>query len=1466
MDDTSDAHDVLLNQLADEFAARQRAGERPRLEEYCDRHPALAEDIRALFPALVELERAKADIGPELAVTAAPPMTNLGDFRLLREVGRGGMGVVYEADQVSLGRRVAIKLLPFGVLRDPTKRRRFEREAKAAAKLHHTNIVPVHGFGEHEGTPYYVMQYIPGLGLDAVIDELARSPAGGRTPDPTQSGDRAATSEALARSLVGRPDAAPDTLPDSQAGPAPVSLGSSGVHLPGRSGSSVSGSSVSGTTYWESVARIGVQVAGALAYAHRVGVLHRDIKPSNLLLDMDGIVWVTDFGLAKADDSDDLTHTGDLLGTLRYMPPEAFDGKFDARGDVYAIGLTLFELIALRPAFEEGDRNKLVKQVTTGDPPRLGKLRQDAPRNLVTIVEKATEKDPARRYPTAAALADDLQRYLDGRPIAARRATEVERVWMWVRRRPAMAGLVAALVLCLAGGSVVSTVFAVRAEGFARDAEFRERQAKDNQDRAEANERDAIEQGKRADQNLYHAEMPLAVQAWREHRGLPNMRALLNHWLPRGDGPDRRGWEWFYVNSLPYQSLRTLTEGTAGVGRRPCTVAWNAATRRLAEGTAEGRIRIWDADREQTTLTLTAPPPTVLYHGTRWLDWSRDGGKLAAGGHGGAVTVWEIPSGRKLREFPGNNSAIISVAFNADGTRLATWAQSGFVQIWDVLENRLSDQVLHAGSTATAGAWSPDGLSVATGRYDGTVSVSAPRAGAKIDTFQAQVDSIYHVAWSPDGTRLATTSANDFFVNVWDVAEQKTVLPPLRHSHGITVIAWEPTGHRLATGSMDETIKVWDAATGHEETTLRGQRANVVSLAWGPDGRLASGGSDGSLRVWDSVHDQESGTLPGHAGQATAVAWSAGGERLASAGNDGVVRIWDPTARREVQPLRGHDRAQIEPQFGLIRSLAWNPDGTLLASAGLDGVAKVWEVASGREVFATSADRGAVWSVAWNAGGTRLAVGSQDGSIRIVEGLPLAPTVRRDFPAHPGVAKGECRNGVRSLAWSPQGDRLASAGWDRLVKLWNPDGVAVAPAMKGHTSWVFGLAWNPTGTQLASAGTDRIVIIWDAKTGGRFQTLRGHNDFVDAVAWSPDGSRVATASIDNSVRVWVPETGAEAFALRGNSVMFHDVSWRPDGTQLAAAGSDGRVWVWDATRGFERDTTPRALPNIERALAAGTARGDDRRRFAEAYIRAGKPDAAVAVLKDDPAGLARLARELVRQGNGPTAATVRAVALAGLEAKWAKEPENPDWTAELAQALVESDRTREAVPLLTTLACASPTDAALTLKAAALQVWFGLDADYAATCQQVRASVGNKTDPYWTSPVVKVCCLRPLADSAEREAILAMASKGSKDARGLAEYRAGNYAVAAALLATPDAGIKGVAAFFRAMSLFRLGQLDEARRLAAETAAGMKSLPPDDRNPLGGGGVPEDLILWLAHKEAATVMGITAAAPSPMKP
>ena len=464
--------------LADEFLRRQRGGERPTLDEYCRRHPELADEIREVFPVLIRMEDLRSD-GPDdstgrVAVRTASRLERLGDYRILREVGRGGMGVVYEAEQESLGRRVALKVLPDAALADAQQVLRFQREARAAARLHHTNIVPVFGVGRDDGRHYYVMQFIPGMGLDAVLEELRRLRRGGGPSGPPAgraSSNGAVSAAAVAEAiLTGRfspaegADGIPGpgtTLAATESAPlvpiaavAPGPAESSVVSLPGASADSLARSDPD-RTFFRSVARIGLQVAEALEYANRQGVLHRDVKPSNLLLDPKGNVWVADFGLAKAADAEDLTHSGDIVGTVRYMAPERFAGRCDARSDVYALGLTLYELLALRPAFSAADPHELMRRVMNEEPERLRGLVPHLPRDLETIVAKAITREPAERYVSAAALAEDLRRFLDDRPIRARRVTAGEQAWRWARRNPAVAtlaaGLLAALVFGLGG-------------------------------------------------------------------------------------------------------------------------------------------------------------------------------------------------------------------------------------------------------------------------------------------------------------------------------------------------------------------------------------------------------------------------------------------------------------------------------------------------------------------------------------------------------------------------------------------------------------------------------------------------------------------------------------------------------------------------------------------------------------------------------------------------------------------------------------------------------------------------------------------------------------------------------------------------------------------------------------------------------------------------------------------------------
>jgi serine/threonine protein kinase len=475
-----------FEELAEAFLARYRAGERPSVSEFARQHPALAEKIRELLPALVMMEELRPHKGAPAALGTGKVSDEgkiprqLGEYRILREVGRGGMGVVYEAVQESLGRHVAVKVLPFNSLISPAHLERFRREARAAARLHHTNIVPVFGVGAHEGIHYYAMQLIQGQGLDLVLQEVRRlrtRKEKGTLPDP-QSGqavasnvaegllsgafscpppDRAAAGPLVRKGdfegaeadspLVARPIA---TAPEDRSAGA-----SKQWHTTGQS--ELTGSSEA--QYFRSVARVGVQVADALEYAHRHGVLHRDIKPSNLLLDTAGTVWVTDFGLAKEYDSEELTSPGDVVGTLRYMAPERFEGRSDPRSDVYGLGMTLYELLTLRQALDDSHRVRLIERIKQENPPLPSKIDRRIPRDLETIVLKAIAKEARQRYTSAEALAEDLRRVLADRPIRARRTPLLERAWRLCRRNPALSVLtvsVAMLLLIVAIGSTIA--------------------------------------------------------------------------------------------------------------------------------------------------------------------------------------------------------------------------------------------------------------------------------------------------------------------------------------------------------------------------------------------------------------------------------------------------------------------------------------------------------------------------------------------------------------------------------------------------------------------------------------------------------------------------------------------------------------------------------------------------------------------------------------------------------------------------------------------------------------------------------------------------------------------------------------------------------------------------------------------------------------------------------------------------
>ena len=591
--------------------------------------------------------------------------------------------------------------------------------------------------------------------------------------------------------------------------------------MPG--GTQISSVESRGHKYARSVARIGLQAALGLAYAHARGVVHRDIKPSNLLLDTDGVVWITDFGLAKSDD-DRLTQTGDILGTLRYMAPERFRGEADARADIYALGLTLYELLTLEPAFDASDRLRLIEQVKADDPIAPRVLDRRVPRDLETIILKAIDKDAKRRYPTADAMAEDLRRFLDDEPILARRQTHLERFMRWARRHPGIAILGAVLTAVLVLATAVSLVVAGQ---MAALAETKERAANSEHEakltaqaalkKAEASHREAEAQRDRAERNLYAARIGQAESSLRLFDSA-TARALLDQCIPEPGGPDRRGWEWSYLDRWCQPELRTW--------KLPTSCGNECRRREPRRPFPRGRL----CDR------LCRP----------------------AGSASRVVPTYviDLKDGKIRHELAGHGTWVYAVAFRPDGKRFAIAGNEGTIKVWDSDTGR---EVRNLSGLAAPGHcldWSPDGRRLASADQDGLVRIWDPETGHETARIS---HSAGHVAWSPDGTRIAT-AGGDNQVRIWAAADGQPSGPVLSLG-GENGISWAPDGRRLAGIAKDGSLTVWDTGSGQVLFTVK-QVGNLSSVAFSPDGnRLATGGTEGIIRLYDAGSGQERAAL-----------------------------------------------------------------------------------------------------------------------------------------------------------------------------------------------------------------------------------------------------------------------------------------------------------------------------------------------------------------------------------------------------------------------------------------------------------------------------------------------------------------------------------------------------------------------------------------------------------------------------
>ena len=922
------------------------------------------------------------------------------------------MGVVYEARHSSLDRRVALKVLPAGRA-NRHYQLRFEREARAAAGLHHTNIVPVFDFGVDDGQHYYVMQFIEGVGLDTVIRAMV----------PLLEQDKCPSSDV---DEAGNKDET-DGLPEAKVT---------------QSGSDKLASSISGSPqeYYLRVANLIAQVADALSYAHSNGVIHRDIKPSNLLMDRVNHLWITDFGLAKVSDQDqDLTGTGDLIGTLRYMAPEALKGQFDERSDVYSLGLTLYEMLALRPAYDGADHAIILRQIADGSTPSVRSGTSRIPRDLATIVHKAIEHEPRNRYQTAALFASDLRRFVNGEPVTARPLSAPIRTWRWCRRHPVVATLITMLLMSLITGTAVSTYFAM-------DANNRATEANSERGRANKNAAAAAEKSDLAERRLYALTLMQAGKTsdtlLKQTRRVLEDEKLCPHHLREfrlavvvSAGPPRQstaasiGGLWdpkiafspddtLHVASTDLPGLDRYDQVSGGLPGNDSDKSFNRQVNALF--VLEQRSLFWqrrDGDRPGRPIKETrggkpwrhSRTPQRLVGTVRC--WAVAGKQSARATRG--VTIWSVEYGSKLTFIRGEVS---SLTFSPDGAswweRSTQWTAPPGVRVWHSRTGELLQSIslpLSVKDDAPQVVISDDGrlMLLAAGNM---MSIWNTKDWLKVRSIEA--GRVVWCQFSPDETAIACVTENsndevDF--TLFEMGRGSVLLSIPLSTRRVASVAWSEADELLAVGSLDGVVELWNLENS-AVLTIGAHETPVDALTFSGDGHhLAS--IDRSLStqimIWKLPNGEVGGKLVDEAA-VTQLCFVPDSNNLVSTNQEGELLVWD-VARKQVTRRKKIDRVNVTAldvsrddglvavaagsrvdlyEFatgnslrnlrghrGLVRTVAFSPDGRNLATGGDDGILRIWDTANGQVSHEFRGHHGSIRAAHYSSDGTKLVTG-----------------------------------------------------------------------------------------------------------------------------------------------------------------------------------------------------------------------------------------------------------------------------------------------------------------------------------------------------------------------------------------------------------------------------------------------------------------------------------------------------------
>ncbi|MCA9125928.1 MAG: protein kinase [Planctomycetales bacterium] len=1119
--------------LIDQYLSELRQGNVMDVDAFAHQYPDVEQELREMLQTIVAVERLHAGAHREECPTTSTPhfeLPMMDDYRILRVVGRGGMGIVFEAIQKSLDRRVALKVLPQSMLQNQQARERFQFEARTAARLHHTNIVPIHEFGFHEDTCFFTMQFIDGQALDQVIADLKRVRSGSAFPSSEHPTSFEDATGAPTISVISVTNQTNRYQRRSETGAGEQAAETSSVALAEATRDTTVGSPSQPSTwssspgyapYFINVAQIARQAAEALAYAHQQGVIHRDIKPSNLILDQHWKLWITDFGLAKSDESMDLTRQGDVVGTLRYMAPERFEGECTSQNDIYSLGATLYELIVLHPPFHADDRIQLIDQIKAATPAKLRSIDRKVPYDLQTIVEKAMAADTGRRYLTAKAMANDLERFLAGRPILARRVGNMERLWLWSKKNRSLAAALTAVIAMLVLGTIGSTFAAIV---FQRQSAFNAILAAQKA----AQSVDAKTQRDLALQNAYFADMRQVLDDW-ENGHVRRMMTTLREYVPHPGSTDVRGWEWSYLLSLPNQNVSTITDfpGTA------TQVGWSPDGQKLAGVCSDDRLRIWD-----TNALLVRE---IVVPGLRSFAFDRDGKRLATACGDPVLRIWDLDAGRMIDSHKTEFTELHLVDWNhqtnqialggihPDNQVLVVDAENHQIVIsqfdWFHLE-QLEGRTFNAPNLLKL---SPDGKSLFVSFPKGFCvcdlhgaflnrSMGFDRDSKATDFWSTQPMC---VAWLPDSQRYVIgTYLQGALVCEIDRQSEDPQLITRIGGGSVDAALVSPDGQRVYLGNRSQRIEVFNLDEPESLLqTHKGHLGGVISLAIQPRGELlASSSNDGSIRIWNllgNVLAQSTDKQLLGSGTSPDGRWNWTNEA-------GTVTIFDVNSGTRLFSLNGFAHggrplkvaAKFFPDIGL--ALFWESEiafGPLHIQV-VD--TNCWQLLHQRSAYTI----GGNWSSV--AGDFAVDRVGETGGLWLFDG---ARGTTSFFQAHAA--------GAPNIALSPSGKYLASA-WQGEVKLWDTRTQTEIASFYGHRpgGYMPWLCWGNTGRYFATTSIDRTVKIWDVERKSLTQTLLGLQSTSEQTdfGFSKD-DRLFSARDNSNNKVWHVDTGRELLSV-----------------------------------------------------------------------------------------------------------------------------------------------------------------------------------------------------------------------------------------------------------------------------------------------------------------------------------------------